>query len=119
LRLANVPPGGVAISAPGQKLVRVNGDAVAAGIDLAALRPVAVGAPVVELVGQIKRKNKTVGRFGQFLAKPLEAPEYAEANLKYLDAMLAEAEATARVIDRTPRVMDVSLEIRLLASAGK
>lgn len=113
LRLRNVPAGGVVISQAGRKAVAVGQQAVDDGIDLASFAPVARAKPVVDLVEQIKKKNKTLDRYERFLKKPLGQPEYAEANRKYLEAILAEAQGTARIIDRIPRTMDLTLEVRL------
>ena len=113
LRLDNVPPGGVVISQAGRQATTFGQQAVDRGIDLASVSCVARANAVAGLVEQIRKKNKALDRYERFLRKPLGEPEYAEANRKYLEAILAEAEGTARIIDRTPRTMDLTLEVRL------
>lgn len=114
LHLRNAPPGGVSISERGGgRAVGFTPQALEAGIDLTSL-PVLIGTgPAVDLLTEIKGKNKVLDRYERYMKKPRPEPEYAEADHKYLDAILAEAEGAAAIIDRTPRVIDVTLEIRL------
>ena len=112
LRLRNAPPGGVVISQARGKAVTLGQQAVEGGIDLASLAPVARAKAVADLVERVKKKNKTLDRYERFLKKPIGEPEYAQANRKYLEAILAEAEGAAGIIDRTPRTMDLTLEVR-------
>ncbi len=113
LKLTNAPPGDVLIGEVGQPTPGRQRYPSDAEIDLDTLAAVAQAEPVRELLECLKRKNRALDRYERFVEKPLDEPEYAEATGKYLDAMLAEVEAAARVIDRTPRTMDLSLEVRL------
>jgi hypothetical protein len=112
LHLRNAPPGGVLISKPGGRPMGFSAQAVEAGIDLGSVPAVVRTRAAADLLTAIKSKNKALDRYERYMTKPRPEPEYAEANRKYLEAMVAEAQGAARIIGRTPRVIDLTLEIR-------
>lgn len=110
----NAPPGGVLISEPGRRATPWLEQMLEEGFDMASIGPLVDAKPVQGLRTLIvKRKNQRLDSYERFLKKPFADPEYAEANAKYRQALVAEIEAAARVIDRTPRTMDITLEIKL------
>jgi hypothetical protein len=117
LHLRNAPPGGVLISKPGDRPTGFSAQAVEAGIDLTSVPAVARTQAAADLLTAIKNKNKTLERYERYMTRPRPEPEYAEANSKYLEAMVAEAQGAARIIGRTPRVIDLTLEIRPAGAA--
>ncbi|HUU85752.1 MAG TPA: GDSL-type esterase/lipase family protein [Phycisphaerae bacterium] len=119
--LHNVPPGGVLISEGGGKPTPWLEGMLEEGFDMASVGPLITARPVQELMNEIfKRKNLRLDQLERFLQKPLAEPEYAEVNVMYRKAMVAELEAVDRVMNRTPRTMDVALEIKLAKPpAGK
>lgn len=111
LRVRNAPAGGIAITKPRGKAHAYSPAQAEEGIDLCRLREVVQTRPSATLISQIKMKNKTLDRYEHFWMKPLEGPEFAEANSLYSQAMWTEAAARARIIDKTPRVEDVTLTL--------
>jgi hypothetical protein len=116
----NAPPGGVLISERGRKATPWLEQMLEDGFDMAWVGPLVDAKPVKELLNLIlKRKNQRLDGYERFLKKPFADPEYSEANAKYRQAIVAEIEAAARVIDRTPRTMDITLEIKLARPPAK
>ena len=80
---------------------------------MSAIGPFVTTKPLLELMELIRKKNRGLDQFDRWTNEPLSEPEYAEANAKYTAAMVAETEGTSRIIARTPRTMDLTLEIML------
>ncbi|MFQ5491740.1 MAG: GDSL-type esterase/lipase family protein [Phycisphaerae bacterium] len=111
LRIENLPPGDVLISRPGGKGVTYSQSTAARGIDLTFSKALIANQAVAQLLERIKYKNLSADHFERMLRKPALHPEYAESNEMFLKALTAEAEAGAKVVDRTDRTMTVVLEI--------
>ena len=109
----NAPPGGAVISAPGGRPTPWLEEMLEEGSDMSAIGPFVTTKPLLELMELIRKKNRGLDQFDRWTNEPLSEPEYAEANAKYTAAMVAETEGTSRIIARTPRTMDLTLEIML------
>jgi len=125
LELQNAPSAPVSITALGAKASRwptgSSGDSAEDDrggglksryvLDMADCGPVIAAKPLVALMQLVSKKDRAVDKYDLWTKQPFAEPEYAEANVKYNEAMTAEVEGTARIIDRSPRTMDLTLEI--------
>ena len=89
------------------------------GFDMSYIGPLFESQALRDLIGMIKRKTKNIGQFEDFITKRmLPESEYAERNVKFRQGMLAEAVGSSKIIARTPRVMDLTFQIKLAAAAS-
>ena len=110
----NAPPGGLLTSEPGGRPTPWLDQMLEEGFDMATIGPLVTAKPVSQLMGLIRSKNSVLDpRFERFMRNARSEPEYAEANTLYRQALLAEAKGAAKIIARTPRTMDVTLEFKL------
>jgi lysophospholipase L1-like esterase len=113
------PPGGVLTSTAGGKPTPWLEQMLEDGFDMSTIGPLVKAEPLTTLMQLVRRKNLRIGDIDEWTAKPFPEPEYAEANVKWTEAMVAEAEATAKVIARTPRTMHLTLDIALVKPPAK
>ncbi|MCH7813244.1 MAG: hypothetical protein IID40_04405 [Planctomycetes bacterium] len=118
-QVKNAPPGGLVTSAPGSRPMSWPQPAVEAGLDLSVAGPLLRCRELVQLMTSVKKKNKTLEKLDRWMKKPFPEPEYADAIAKYAAAMLAEAEGTEKIIQRTPRTLDLTVEFRLVKPPAK
>ncbi|MCP4248468.1 MAG: hypothetical protein GY778_15580 [bacterium] len=121
-QIENAPPGGVVASAPSIRHSRPMAwpdSAVEAGLDLSVVGPLLRSPELVRLMTTVNKKNKTLEKLDRWMKEPFKEPEYADATAKYTAAMLAEAEGTEKIIQRTPRTLDLTVEFRLAKPPAK
>jgi len=113
VHIHNAPPGGVLISRPAGRPTPWLEQMLDGGFDMSRIGPLVTAPPVLRLLKAIKRKNSGMDKYDRWTREPFPEPEYAGANAKYAEAMIAECDGTAEVIARTPRIMDVTLQVTL------
>ena len=115
----NAPPGGVLISTPGGRPTPWLEQMLEEGFDMSTVGPLVGAEPLRQLMKWFRRKTGELNKLDRWMREPVPEPEYTEAHVKYTEAMVAETEGTARIIARTPRTIDLTLEITLARPPAK
>ncbi len=121
LTVDHFPGGALSISSPGarRKPTVVPADVLRSGYNLAEARPVAMAEAVVALADRIETKNRAfsaIMRFRRELADHPPEPELRESFETQLLSRVQYHDGAVAIIARTPRAMDVTIDLRLVAS---
>ena len=112
LTVANVPDGGIMISEPGGKnALPYLSMQLREGTDLGFVGPLTKLDAVKNLAKWLTAKFDADRRHVDFMRKPIPEPEYQQAYKTYYLGLEQYADATDRIVQRQPRVMDLTLEI--------
>gem|GEM_PF-6692244 len=112
LKVANVPDGGIMISEPdGKNALPYLSMQLREGTDLGFVGPLTKLKAVKDLAKWMKAKFDAVRRHLDFMRKPIPEPEYQQAYETYYVGLEQYADATDRIVQRQPRIMNVTLEL--------
>ncbi len=115
----NAPPGGILTSVRGGRATPWLGQMLEEGFDMSTIGPLLDVEAVKTLTNRIKGKNKILRRREKFVTNQRREPEFVEANSLYRQAIAAEVAAAEKFIVRTPRTMDLDLQIKLARPTKK
>ena len=111
LIMPNAPARGITISEPGKRALPILAQQLVGGFDLATIGPLVNAEATSTLRQAIIAPLRYYDAYRrQRSAQPPE-PEYAEAFKLFQQAARAQHEGAVKVLTRTPRTMDITLEI--------
>ena len=120
LKVNNLPGGGVALTEPGSRMrpMRVPADRLQAGLNLASRSPLLYTEAFKKFYDQVSTKNfrfsETIRWVDQNLKEQAPEPELVESYHTYVLSQKQYHEGLVKVIARTPRTIDMILELSLI-----
>ena len=112
LVLDNAPASGITVAEPGRRIIPVVAPRLRDGsFDLSTMASLLNAQDTVQLRQAVFQKDRFYDMYRRQKVTPLPEPEYARAQELFIEAAYEQWKASVKVLDRTPRTLNVSLAL--------